>query len=576
MRLTAIHLLRFTVVLASVTFANRSWAGGGPENVLVVVNGHSIGSKTIANHYIALRNIPASNVLYIDWRGGLEGCQGVQFSGKLLQPIIEAIANRKLSAQIDCVTYSSDFPWLVNLQSLFPEEKFPPQGRPMASINSATYLWQYVRDKNPAIVLPVVNWYAAGGGGNNYAQCTQLGKVDSRAFRSSYFWNAQGGKTKARDKGQNYLLSTVLGVTTGRGNSTDEILSYLKRSVEVDGTKPRGTFYYMKNSDVRSKTRHDCFDSAVQQLTRIGVPAIVENGTIPYGSREVMGILTGARTFDFASSGSTLLPGSICDNLTSLGGVLKADAGQTPLTEFLRYGASGASGTVAEPLAIQAKFPLASLFLHYARGCSLAESYYQSVAGPYMLLVVGDPLCQPFAVFPKVEVEGIKPGQTVKGTLTIKAVASTVPLMRIGSLELFVDGRIVARFAPGQSPQLDTTKLPDGYHELRVVAVNSDAIESRGRVVLPIIVDNRGGSVELSASPQAGVTATDVVKFSVRQPGATSIAIRQNGRQIAQIKGEAGDASVLAATLGRGPVMLTAESQGPNPAISEPLRIEIN
>jgi hypothetical protein len=289
-----------------------------------------------------------------------------------------------------------------------------------------------------------------------------------------------------------------------------------------------------------------------------------------------MGILTGTRTFDFASSGSTLLPGSVCDNLTSLGGVLKADAGQTPLSEFLRYGASGASGTVAEPMAIQAKFPLASLFLHYARGCSLAESYYQSVTGPYMLLIVGDPVCQPFAVFPKVEVEDIKPGQTVKGTLTIKAVATTVPLMRVGSLELFVDGRIVARVAPGQAPQLDTTKLPDGFHELRVVAVNSDAIESRGRVVLPIIVDNRGGRVELSASPLAGITATDVVKLSVRQPGATSIVIRQNGRQIAQIKGEAGDASVLAATFGRGPVTLTAESQGPIPAVSRPLRIEIN
>jgi uncharacterized protein (TIGR03790 family) len=576
MRLTAILSLRFTVVLAAATLAGNCWAGGGPENVLVVVNSHSIGSKTIANHYIAMRNIPASNVLYVDWRGGLEGCQGVQFSQKILQPIIEAIANRKLSAQIDCVAYSSDFPWLVNLQSLFPEEKFPPQGRPMASINSATYLWQYVRDKNPAIVLPVVNWYAANGAGDNYAQCTQLGKVDSRAFRSSYFWTAQGGKTKERDKGQNYLLSTMLGVTTGRGNSTEEILSYLQRSVKVDGTKPRGTFYYMKSNDIRSKTRHDCFDAAVQQLTRIGVPAVVQTGTIPQGSSDVMGIITGTRSFDFASSGSKLLPGSICDNLTSLGGVLKAGAGQTPLTEFLRYGASGASGTVAEPLAIQAKFPLASLFLHYARGCSLAESYYQSVAGPYMLLIVGDPLCQPFAVFPKVKVEDIQPGQTVKGTLTIKAVATTVPLMRVGSLELFVDGRIVARFAPGQAPQLDTTKLSDGYHELRVVAVNSDAIESRGRVILPVIVDNRGGNVELSASPLSGVTATDVVKFSVRQPGATSIVIRQNGRQIAQIKGEAGDASVLAATLGRGPVMLTAESQGPNPAVSRPLSIEIN
>ena len=85
--------------------------------------------------------------------------------------------------------------------------------------------------------------------------------------------------------------------------------------------------------------------------------------------------------------------------------------------------------------------------------------------------------------------------------------------MRVGSLELFVDGRLVARFRAGQAPQLDTTKLPDGYHELRIVAVNADAIESRGRLILPIVVNNRGGKVEFSASPRTGVAATDKVQI---------------------------------------------------------------
>ena len=76
----------------------------------------------------------------------------------------------------------------------------------------------------------------------------------------------------------------MLGVTTGRGNTVDEMLAYLKRSVEADGTQPRGTFYYMKNNDIRSQTRHDCFDAAAQQLKRIGVPAVVETGTIPKGA----------------------------------------------------------------------------------------------------------------------------------------------------------------------------------------------------------------------------------------------------------------------------------------------------
>ena len=39
---------------------------------------------------------------------------------------------------------------------------------------------------------------------------------------------------------------------------------------------------------------------------------------------------------------------------------------QTPLSDFLRGRYAGASGTVAEPRAMQAKFPLPTLQLHYS------------------------------------------------------------------------------------------------------------------------------------------------------------------------------------------------------------------
>ena len=79
------------------------------------------------------------------------------------------------------------------------------------------------------------------------------------------------------------------------------------------------------------------------------------------------------------------------------------ESGQTPLSEFLRYGAAGASGTVIEPYAIPEKFPSPQIHVHYARGCTLAEAYYQSVHGPAQFLIVGDPLCRPWATIPVVE-----------------------------------------------------------------------------------------------------------------------------------------------------------------------------
>ena len=55
-----------------------------------------------------------------------------------------------------------------------------------------------------------------------------------------------------------------------------------------------------------------------------------------------------------------------------------------------------------EPYSIQAKFPHPGIHVHYCRGASLAEAFYQSVNAPYQLLVVGDPLCQPWATIPQV------------------------------------------------------------------------------------------------------------------------------------------------------------------------------
>jgi hypothetical protein len=552
-----------------------AWAGGGAENVLLLVNVNSSSSMTIANNYIQLRKVPASNVVYVDWQGPLDECGAVRFSQQILTPALAAIKDRQLAAQIDYIVYSSDFPWRIGLKAMFPQEEFSPQFRPFCSLNGATYLWHYINETNPALVLPVVNWYFAPDANTNDVRCQKIGDVPSRGFHSRYLWGRDGKRTDDPKLGQSYLLSAMLGVTEGRGNTEAEIISYLKRSVAADGTRPPGTIYFMQNKDIRSATRHDCYAGVAQQLTSLGVMARVEQGTIPQKANTVAGIMTGIADFDFAASKSRIVPGAICDNLTSLGGVLSANAGQTPLSEFLRYGAAGASGTIFEPLALQAKFPLPSLFIHYARGCSLAEAFYQSVAEPYQLLIVGDPLCQPWAATSKVTLMGVKPGDEVKGNFTVQPQVNAAPGHRIGSLELFTDGRIVARFPTGKTLDLDTTKLADGYHELRIVAIDADPIETQCRTIMPIFVNNHGDKIEIAVSPRSQVAAADKLRISVRQPGAIAIAVRQNRREVARVTGESGDAEVLAETLGHGPVVLDAVSEGDHPAVSAPIWLDI-
>jgi hypothetical protein len=552
-------------------------AGGGPENVLLVVNSKSDSSKTIANHYIELRKIPAQNVLYVNWPGSLRGTTGKTFRGRILTPIINAIEERKLTPQIDYVVYSSDFPSRIDLQNLFPDEKFPRQFDAVASLTVATYLTPAVVSESPAIVMPNVNWYVPGPIEPNQMACEQLVNVPSRGFRSRYLWDRLGKHTKDPNVGQRYLLSTMLGVTYGRGNTVAEILSYLSRAAAADGTRPRGTIYFMSDNSKRSKPRQNCFAGVAGDINRLGVRAQVMQGTIPRGANDVMGLMTaGMSRSDWDASGSKILPGAICEHFTSYGGDLSPGASQTPLSEFLRRGAAGSCGTVKEPFALQAKFQLPSLQLHYVRGCSLAEAFYQSVSGPYQLLIVGDPLCQPWAKFPIVTVEGIEAGQEVQGPLSITPGGMAVSGQRVPVVDLFIDGGLKARVAPGHKLSLDTTKLADGYHELRLVGIDAGPIETQGRLIVPFTINNRGIKLDLKVAPPAKVGHSGTVRVTVQQAGASAIVIRQNSREVARVKGDAGELEIPAATLGRGPTRLQAFSEGQSPTVSQPVRIDVD
>jgi hypothetical protein len=355
----------------------------------------------------------------------------------------------------------------------------------------------------------------------------------------------------------------------------DEVLSYLKRAAAADGTRPKGSIYFMKNGDPRSDQRDACFESMAAEINKLGVRALVREGTIPQGAKDVMGLMAGVKLFDWQKSGSVILPGAICEHFTSYGGDMAPGAFQTPLTEFLRYGAAAASGTVKEPGAFQSKLPLPSLQLHYVRGCSLAEAFYQSVAGPFQLLVVGDPLCQPWARFPRVTVSGIAANQALRGTISITPSGAATGGHPIRIFDFFLDGRLIARLPPKKALSIDTTNIADGHHELRVVGADGGPLETQGRIIVPFTVSNHDAKLELTIAPATTVDMASMLRVSVRQQGATSIEVRQNSRVLARVQGEAGDAEIAAATLGRGPTTLQASSQGKTATISAPLRITV-
>ncbi|MBN8525160.1 MAG: hypothetical protein J0M02_07485, partial [Planctomycetes bacterium] len=128
----------------------------------------------------------------------------------------------------------------------------------------------------------------------------------------------------------------------------------------------------------------------------LGVEGRILDGVLPPAGATVAGAVVGIADFDWASSGARILPGAWCDHLTSFGGALQPDAGQTPLTAWLRGGAAGSGGAVGEPWAFPSKFPSSFLHQHRVEGLSLVEAVHRTLAQPFQYLAVGDPLSRPW------------------------------------------------------------------------------------------------------------------------------------------------------------------------------------
>jgi hypothetical protein len=313
-------------LLAASLVGTVAWAGGGPENVLLVVNPARADSLAVANAYASLRHVPPGNVLMLPWQDGDEAVPIDRFRAEILQPILRTIDARRLSSQIDCIAYSCGFPWRVDFAAEMPADLAKQQiyKFPSGSLTGMTMLYVAVQSGGPNWLDPASNQYFRPPGPDG-APTSTIG------FRNWYGWSERGDVLDVG--GSRYLLATMLGVTAGRGNSVAEIVRSLEAAAAADGTRPRGTIYFLTSGDVRSKARSGPIKGTAQAIVAAGVKAEILEGTLPQGRRDVAGLVTGTPDFDWQASGSGLVPGAICDNLTSFGGVFTPDAGQTPLSD---------------------------------------------------------------------------------------------------------------------------------------------------------------------------------------------------------------------------------------------------
>ncbi len=192
-------------------------------------------------------------------------------------------------------------------------------------------------------------------------------------------------------------LAMVLSNLGPRGLTAEEATANLAASAAADGSAPRGTFWFMVSGDAyRTGPRAPLFRMAAKALVDLGFAAEVINGGLPPREAQVAGAVIGLASFNWPGSGAHMLPGAWCDHLTSFGGMMEGNAGQTPCTAFLRAGAAGSGGTVTEPLNPPHKFPSPFIHLHRVRGLTLVESLYLGLPCAYQYLALGDPLSRPW------------------------------------------------------------------------------------------------------------------------------------------------------------------------------------
>jgi hypothetical protein len=560
--MTASRTCRFLSFVAAaallVAWAPPARAGGGPTTTLVVVNADSPLSWKIANAYVALRHVPATHVCPIPGVPNLTVISVDDFRKRIWGPIAKFLDENHLHEEIDCIAYSADFPFGVNYDGDFKGVELGQLvGKfRVASLTGLTYLIREVEARSRSYLDLKVN---------QYFRWPNQEILPAHGFRHAQVWARERKPTLAAgdEDAERYYLSTMLCVTGMQGNSVPEIMAYLKAGAASDGTHPKGTVYLMDNPDVRSRTRRPQFADVTAALARAGGKARElekgvdgQDGILPIHEDDIIGIVAGSASFHWEKTGSRMLPGAIAEHLTSFGGKLDG-SGQTKLTAFLRAGAVGSSGTVAEPYAVPHKFPAASLHVAYREGASLAEAFYESISGPYQLLVVGDPLARPYATFAKVDLPEPDAAKPWSGSVKLKARIAAAKGHAIGSVEVWLDGQLLGETPPEKPFPLDTTTQPDGAHELTLVAVERGLLETRSPWTHEIEIRNGTRDVTMRAV-RGPASLGEILHVGGRAPHAKTVVVMAGYRQVAEAKAwsTTWKADVDTRALGEGPTTL--------------------
>lgn len=499
-------------IFVCVLFASVAVQAQMPHEVLLLVNRNSQPSLLAANTFAAARQIPKMNMVYLDIPasayGGAATVTPEEFTKLIWDPANAAAQARGIDQQILAWVYSVDFPIRV---------KTDASDRKQMSVGGLTFL----RNKLPGPSLVEEGKYLS----KLFAGPNERLKISLPGLSLGMQKNGLGmGATVPPEVaylqaglGERMPLpSMMLGYIGEKGTDMQTVLNTIARGQWSDHRGQRQGFYFVPSDDVRSKCREWQYAPAVEELKQRGIQAVVTTN-FPAGAQNVMGLMMGAETAD-PSAIKSFAPGAMAEHLTSWSAEFQKP--QTKTTEWLKAGATASAGSVVEPYSNANKFPSARFYVHYASGCTMLESFYQSIACPLQNLLVGDPLAKPYAVPLSVDVLG---ADRIVRDFTYVAQAKCRETGAQFLYSFLLDGKEIA--APSEEPSvyLRVIKLADGYHELRAVARIKHLVQFSASTDKPFTIDRMGRSVTILPDVVKIGKYEHVVKTSI---GGTEMPVR--------------------------------------------------
>jgi uncharacterized protein (TIGR03790 family) len=395
------------LIFSLLMLAGALFAGESGLNVIVVVNQNSTNSVQLGNDYCELRDVPPQNLLRMtNWTGGSVNWTPAQFTSYLLDPLLNMVAGRGLTNQAQIVLLSMDIPYRVT------------DGDNENSTTSALF---YGFKNNGAPVIGIDSCSLPDDSSNSYCYAEL---PFSQAPPNTAVTNA-------------FLAMMLTDTSLGGAENT------LHRGVAADSSFPPQEIYLEETTDTARNVRFLEADNSVFENRVVGNDAVSRIYSNDLDFTNLLGLQTGSANFTLETN--EFVAGSVADNLTSFGGYILENSGQTPLLAFLEAGAAASYGTVVEPCNYEQKFPDPVDYFYQWRGFSLAEAYYQSVQNPFEGLMVGEPLSAPFArpgvgSWTSPTNDAVLAGQTTLN-VTFTSAETNLPLAQA---DLFVDGTFFA------------------------------------------------------------------------------------------------------------------------------------